>query len=287
MGCIPLQVEGLKTFPITKQLYFLAEGGFITYPCITTTMIHDKNKSDGLARLIATIQIFWFTLVEVEDWSSPIRDGKQAAMSSCPWREVRFPSTTLSTISHPIKGHATTTLEVTTLAYIFLQPNTTISLHSISSTGRGGQPANSGHTTSACSAKCRLCTSTKSRFLSGVFLVQFHGARQAFVILVLVVASAYSSIFLAPWDFHFPTEPEKLIWRICSARSMGIVLVGGVFEVTGMLIEYYRRGPFVLDLDLEHRLHGIPVPVRSHPLVEELKTQWQVFLQNARNKDTR
>jgi hypothetical protein len=52
MGGIHLQVENLKSFPITsKQLYFLAEHDFIAYPDdITTTMINNKNKSDGLRR---------------------------------------------------------------------------------------------------------------------------------------------------------------------------------------------------------------------------------------------
>jgi hypothetical protein len=53
MGGIHLQVQNLKSFPITaKQLYFLAERDFITYPYITKTMINDKNKSDGLARYV-------------------------------------------------------------------------------------------------------------------------------------------------------------------------------------------------------------------------------------------
>lgn len=54
MGGIHLQVENFRSFPITsKQLYFLAEHDFIAYPHhITTTMINDKNKSDGLARYV-------------------------------------------------------------------------------------------------------------------------------------------------------------------------------------------------------------------------------------------
>jgi hypothetical protein len=67
---------------------------------------------------------------------------------------------------------------------------------------------------------------------------------------------------------------------------MCIVVVGGVFEVTGILIEYHQRHPFLPDSnsDSELQLHEVPAPVRSHPLVEEPKTRWQVFLQNARNK---
>jgi hypothetical protein len=114
----------------------------------------------------------------------------------------------------------------------------------------------------------------------------FMAPDKPFIFLILMIACTYSAIFLAAWNLHFPTDHERLVWRVCSAGTMCIVVVGGVFEVIGMLIEFHRRHPFLPDSssDSEHQLHEIPAPVRSHPLVDEPKTRWQVFLQNARNK---
>lgn len=113
----------------------------------------------------------------------------------------------------------------------------------------------------------------------------FKPPNKPFLFLMLAISCAYSAIFLAAWNFHFPTGIERTIWRICTAGTMGIVVFGGVFEVIYILLETARRRPFLSDSDStsEHQLNEIPVPVRSHPLVVEPKTRWQLLLQNARN----
>lgn len=114
---------------------------------------------------------------------------------------------------------------------------------------------------------------------------KFMAPDKPFLILMLTISCAYSAIFLAAWNFHFPTDLERLLWRVCTAGTMGLVLFGGVFELIYILIEIHRR-PFLPDSDSnsEHQLHEVPVPVRSHPLLVEPKTRWQALLQNARNK---
>lgn len=42
---------------------------------------------------------------------------------------------------------------------------------------------------------------------------------------------AYSGIFVAAWNFYFPTRIERLLWRSCTSATMGASLTGGLFEV--------------------------------------------------------
>jgi hypothetical protein len=52
MGGIQVQVEGVKSFPVTgRGLHFLVTQGYIPYPSLLTSeALADKNKSDGLSR---------------------------------------------------------------------------------------------------------------------------------------------------------------------------------------------------------------------------------------------
>ncbi|KAL7775272.1 hypothetical protein CFE70_006190 [Pyrenophora teres f. teres 0-1] len=219
MGGVHLQVENLKSFPITsKQLYFLAEHDFISYPHITTTMINDKNKSDGLARLIASLQILWFTL---------------------------------STISRPIKGYATTTLEITTLAYIFcawasmffwrckpmdvqdpIMVQCKVPLAAIVDR-HGRSAAEHFHLTPLdfidrqewIGSKLWTYYVSLLRKMKIIYVYEkelparhfssfnFMAPDKPFVILILMIACTYSAIFLAAWNLHFPTDLERLLWR--------------------------------------------------------------------------
>jgi hypothetical protein len=98
------------------------------------------------------------------------------------------------------------------------------------------------------------------------------------------MGAAYSAIFVTAWNLHFPTPMERLLWRLCSAGTLAIVLLGGAFEVIGILLEMHRRRPFNPDSDSEHQLEVVPAPVRSQPLMKEPSTRFEEILQNARNK---
>lgn len=52
--------------------------------------------------------------------------------------------------------------------------------------------------------------------------------------LVLV---GFSIIFVLAWNFHFPTDAEKLLWRICSAYHAAFSVYGGAYY----LFEMFRH----------------------------------------------
>ncbi|KAF2867509.1 hypothetical protein BDV95DRAFT_679431 [Massariosphaeria phaeospora] len=293
MGGLHLQVPNVKSFPVnSKQLHFLVSHGHVQYPEITTTTINDKNKTDGLARLICTVQIFWFTL---------------------------------STVSRPIKGYATTTLELTTLAYIVcalatlffwrhkpMDVQTALVLHCPTPLDQivnrdGRSAAEHYHFTPLdfisreerigsrlwvyyvnLLRKMKLVHAYKKLLpVRHVSSFNFSPPDRLMLFLMLGLSFGYASVFVAAWNLHFPTHIEQLLWRTCSLGTMLIVLLGGVFEVAGMLPEYRRRRPFIPDSDSEVQLHEIPAPpapTRSHPLAKEPSTRLEVVLQDIRNK---
>lgn len=240
-------------------------------------------------RLIATIQIFWFTL---------------------------------STVTRPIKGFAITTLEITTLAYIScawatmffwrckpmdvqdpLVLKSDLTLEQIVD-NQGRSAAEHFHFTPLdfvsreewVASKLWVYYVNLLRRLRVIHLYPktlpvrnitsftFLQPDKPFVILTLVISAAYSAIFLTAWNLHFPTPLERLLWRVCTTGTMGIVLAGGLFEVVGIMLQLRRHLPFLPNSDSESQVGEVPGPVRSRPLIIEPKTRWQSFLQNARNK---
>ena len=91
MGGVHLQFDDQHTtasFPVNcHQLLYLANHKYIRMPEIGEEEIDDRNKADGLARLIAVLQSAWFTV---------------------------------NSIGRVIQGLFLTTMELTTLAFVFL-----------------------------------------------------------------------------------------------------------------------------------------------------------------------
>jgi len=64
---------------------------------------------------------------------------------------------------------------------------------------------------------------------------RFPQPTKPLILLLLLLSFAYSAIFVAAWNFYYPTEVEKLLWRICSLGSALIVIFGGVLETCYVL----------------------------------------------------
>ncbi|EON63488.1 hypothetical protein W97_02716 [Coniosporium apollinis CBS 100218] len=88
MGGFVLQTVNWPAFPLdAEQLFYLVTKGYIEYPLIDEADINDKNKADGIARLVTILQALWFTV-------------------NC--------------IGRPIQGLSLTTLELTTMSFILI-----------------------------------------------------------------------------------------------------------------------------------------------------------------------
>jgi hypothetical protein len=61
-------------------------------------------------------------------------------------------------------------------------------------------------------------------------------------IMLLTVCAAYGGVHLAAWNFEFPTESEKVMWRVACIVAM--VGTFGSWHIRGLFIdyaEYYRN----------------------------------------------
>lgn len=60
-GGLMLKFGDFKHFPIdAKQLHYLVTKGYIDFPAIDEGKIRDRNKSDGLLRILTLLQTVWF-----------------------------------------------------------------------------------------------------------------------------------------------------------------------------------------------------------------------------------
>ncbi|KAL8868054.1 MAG: hypothetical protein Q9174_005250 [Haloplaca sp. 1 TL-2023] len=69
MGGFRLQTKGQDPFPIdARQLLYLVRKGYIQQPVFKPRMIEDKNKVDGLLRIIILCQVSWFLIGVIGRW---------------------------------------------------------------------------------------------------------------------------------------------------------------------------------------------------------------------------
>ncbi|KAF2651426.1 hypothetical protein K491DRAFT_606887 [Lophiostoma macrostomum CBS 122681] len=247
MGAIHLKVEEMDSFPVNaKQLHFLVINKYIPYPHIPREVIDDKNKYDGLARLISTVQIFWFTL---------------------------------NTVARVITGIATTTLEITTVGFIVCTLPTLffwrhkpmnvqfpielacdVPLHQIVGP-RGRNAAKPYHSTPldfigiddwsiyqawrfyvSLLRKMRLVpakpASLPKRRISSF---NFPPLTIGTIAVAAVTLATYTSVFVAAWNLHFATHVEQVLWRVTTLGSMVTAAVGPLFEGYFILPKFLSR----------------------------------------------
>lgn len=69
MGGFLLQSPGFPPFPVdSEQLAYLVEKKYLLYPDIDERAIADRNKADGFARLVTSVQITWFFIQCLVRW---------------------------------------------------------------------------------------------------------------------------------------------------------------------------------------------------------------------------
>ena len=69
MGGFVLESQDVPLFPVdSEQLAYLVERKYLQYPAVNKEIIEDRNKSDGFARLITSVQITWFFIQCLGRW---------------------------------------------------------------------------------------------------------------------------------------------------------------------------------------------------------------------------
>ncbi|KAF2202405.1 hypothetical protein GQ43DRAFT_455123 [Delitschia confertaspora ATCC 74209] len=225
----------------TKHAFYANMGGFVVkpedgrIPGIDKAMIDDRNKADGLTRILTVSQILWFSA---------------------------------SVLARPFQGLAITTLEVTTIAFIFsslftsfcwrdkpmdVKSAVVIELETpLADILReaGDLPDqvlpryNPLDFVSQDEWIITILWHYYTNILKTIFFIKrkrewpaqkipsfdFPSYSAQGEILSAVFVFPYLCIFFAAWNFEFPTATEKLLWCIASVSTMIMGFVGALYE---------------------------------------------------------
>jgi hypothetical protein len=230
MGGVLLHCPDFPPFPINAyQLNNLIAKGHVAYPEISQKEIWDKNKADGFARLVTLLQIIWFTV-------------------QCIGRAVQ---------------HLTiTTLELSTLSFIFCTVNTlyfwnhkpldvetpirlecATSLRNI--LADYGKNLNDGYSLSPLEfidppisrtsliapfwvgfevtfGKHHKRTEAILERVPNTRTIPPRGLIKRDMLFALIFVFGYFGIYLAAWRFIFPTRHEQILWRVSTFIQLGL-----------------------------------------------------------------
>jgi len=240
MGAFVLETnDDWVPFPIdARQLLWLVQHGYLTaIPHDKMARIRDKNKADGLVRLLTTAQAIWFTI---------------------------------NIIGRLSQGLAITAIEVTTVTFIFVGLVITITWRHkpadvrTSETLRidasmpeilraGGDAAREPYRDTPLDFINRnewAWTKCWAHFRQAIWgrmkhrripFDRFSNMKTpeipwwVFRIGVLGALADFS-IFLPAWNANFPTDLERLLWRISVVGCMGSLAFGDIFADWGFYI---------------------------------------------------
>lgn len=232
MGGILLSCPDFKSFPVSgHQIAFLVRKRYIRYPAIKEKEIWDKNKADSFARALTIIQISWFsvqcfarcaqqldlTTLELTTlsfifctvqtlffWFHKPLDVEEPIVLDCPTklrvilleeggqqRHNRYLQTPLDCLNPPISRTSLTAPFMFGIRAGFLQL---------------GKPPK------------RLPAKT----FSNATITPPRGLTPGDLGYAFIYVSSYFGIHLAAWNFFFPTETERILWRIASFVLLGL-----------------------------------------------------------------
>ena len=213
MGGFVLQPRDSKPFPVkSKQLHYLVTRGYTSFPAITEMEIRTKGKQDGFQKILTLLQLGWFVL-------------------QCLTRAIQhLPVTTLEL--------ATIGLVLCTLASYYqwfhkpLDAEEAIIITTQKSTAQilveAGTIASRPyvHTPLDFIDKSPLWLTEIQphlRFRAGPRerpLPRLPNDTLAVIgasldaIFLFAIITTYTCIHFIAWDFHFPTQIERTLWRV-------------------------------------------------------------------------
>jgi hypothetical protein len=235
MGGFVLHAPDWVPFPLNaKQVHYLVTKGYVPYSAVRLdkSLIHDKNKGDGVVRLIAVSQMLWFSI-------------------NC--------------LGRVTQNLAITTLELTTLGFIFctlatyffwahkpmdiqtaivLEPNTTIAdilveagdrarepyrLTPLDFVGRSQSPwslywSHSVNLFRPCHNKVPWFAPRDRRPVDMIPDDHFPDLSREMSALLFSLQCGYAAIHLCGWNFYFPSRLERTLWHM-SAITIIVAIV--------------------------------------------------------------
>lgn len=256
---------GSPSFPVDcEQLLYLVQHKHMPRPEISEEDINDRNRADELARAIAIVQALWFTINAVTRAATGLHVTtlelttlsfvfQMTCSSLCWWYKPMdisrpitvFVNTDLAAVLHEARAPQTP-LGQTPLSFLnrregFLSRTWSLYVQILRAilrfAIRTAQSASSGQ---------------EDHFRS----VEFPETELRWDMCFCWAVPAYSAIFLAAWDFSFPSLIERTLWRLAAVYCLIYAAVGCAiafcFDNRSRIVSCY------------HILAGIQEPNASH-----------------------
>ena len=217
---IDLDPALLTFIPINaNQIRYLVQEELIPFPTIEREDIEDKSKGDVFAKLIAAWQVLWLLIQCI------VREAKGLPTTPLEISTLSFSACTLGTyalwLRKPLDVKVATQIPISRLPEDTLTELKRLSTKSIvadfflvDQLGRGRE------------SPFHARIFNDSYFVDRTYVIRFP--RDVFVMVdwefgVTVLSILFGGLHLIAWDSHFPTPKERLLWRIASAFSAGVM----------------------------------------------------------------
>ena len=233
MGGFVLHTKDWVAFPVNaRQLHYLVVSGYVAFPRIDRQDIADKNKADGLIRIITLCQIAWFSITvsgrAAQQLAITCAELTTAAFIVCSagtmycWRH-KPADVTVPEIIESDRSIADILLEAGDLARL---PYSQTPLDFVGGT-------NSPWTiywTNWMNLLRRLgiVFAPRSKPVDRFENTLFHGLPGRMEWVSLCVTALYFAVFVSGWNYDFPTQAEQTLWRAASMIMLVCPFVYGL-----------------------------------------------------------
>ena len=224
MGGFFLQCPGSDCFPLNaKQLHWLVINDFVPYPETTVAEIWDKSKQDRLAKFIMTFQIGYLVIQCIGRLAQGLAittlELNTLAIVVCSLMTAFTWLHKPSDVATPIYLHTSIPIESITDG----APYENTPLDFVDQNGPGwsmnlqpfiGMPT--------IPAKRPL-----QRIPNDRFPMDPYGAQEYFLCFATLV---FTGLHVAGWNLSFPSEAEKILWRVASLILFGVTAAFWILE---------------------------------------------------------
>ena len=229
MGGFILHTSDYKPFPIdAKQLHHLVTEGYVDLPTLGKHEIADKNKMDGMLRLITLFQITWFVVDlagrRAQNLAITCGELTTAAFIVCSIGTTLFWLHKPADVAIPeILKTDVSLVEILTKAG--QDPSQQYHRTPLDFISRKEWPwslywsnwinilRNLGIVFGPQTKPAHRFENTEALDLPGIYQWVFFG-----------MSAVYGSIFLCGWNYSFPTHTELILWRAASTTMMGTLV---------------------------------------------------------------
>ncbi|KAH0537651.1 hypothetical protein FGG08_005564 [Glutinoglossum americanum] len=244
MGGFMLESPDVPPFPVDgEQLAYLIERKYLQYPIVHEETIWDRNKADGFARLVTSVQITWFFIQCLARWAQGL---------SLSTLEITTFATIVATLNSLYFWYHKP-LDVETP--IILRTDSRIANILIDAGDRAREPYSRTPLDFLKSPPVRTSLVAPFWFGMGV-VVNFEeesrsrpirrfgncktrppaGITIQETIYGLLFEFVYFGIHLVGWNQLFPTRAELCLWRVSSLVLLGLLITYLITIVVGIVL---------------------------------------------------